>query len=439
MADVRTVPPVNQNTPRNYYNTNPLGSDFAAAQGLATTWGLQPALDPRIIQIIPDEFGAFKWYSQSAKSSNTGKEINWLMAQYPNRPAQVKTTTAGVAAGGSGVSVSQVIPVEDISIPGLAVGVKVIYADGTQGTISACVRTPGAATMTIASMYNVALSAVTAGDLMPLHSSVAADGTYGYDNAYTSDTQRYSNVIEMSYEMMRYDRAQYAQLKNQQMVDFIDQQRREMNFRFNANNEARLWLGNYGMGPMPPNNFFGNGTAYNASYSRGILQSMAADGVVTQNTTTATCVEDIKQAMFDASLLANTKKFLAFATSDKLEAMGVAERSERVRYTPGDSVVNTEVTAYKFFDGLQVTPIAVNAWKDVSYYGNIMRNELILIPDGGPDVGVSLRYQEGIPMMEHNTYDNINGGQAQYMEEVMRGQWGPQVKKAFTFSRFHFA
>jgi hypothetical protein len=81
---------VNQNTPRDYYNTNPLGSDFAAAQGLTTTWGLTPDLDPRIIQIIPEEFGAFKWYSQSAKKSSTGKEFNWLMAQYPNRPAQVK-------------------------------------------------------------------------------------------------------------------------------------------------------------------------------------------------------------------------------------------------------------------------------------------------------------------------------------------------------------
>ena len=437
MPDLRTVPPVNQNTPRDYYNTNPLGSDFAAAQGLTTTWGLTPDLDPRIIQIIPEEFGAFKWYSQSAKKSSTGKEFNWLMAQYPNRPAQVKTNTAGVAAGGAGVSVTQTIPVEDISIPALAIGVKVIYPDGTQGTISAVVRTPGAATITVSSMYNVALSAVVAGDLMPMHSNVAADGTYGFDNAYTSDTQRYSNIIEQSYEMLRYDESQYAQLKNQQVAEFIQQQQREMVFRFNASNEARLWLGNYGFGPIPPNNFFGNGTAYRATYTRGILQSMAADGVVTQNTTTSTAMADIKQGMYDVSLLAGTKNFLMFGTSENLEAFGVNERSERVRYGPNDTTVNTEVMAYKFFDGLKAVPMPVNAWKDVSYYGNILRNNIIVIPDGGPDVGVTLRYQEGIPMMRHDTFNNINSGMAKYWQEVIQGQWGVQVKKAFCFKRYN--
>jgi len=79
----------------------------------------------------------------------------------------------------------------------------------------------------------------------------------------------------------------------------------------------------------------------------------------------------------------------------------------------------------------------VNAWKDVSYYGNILRNNIIVIPDGGPDVGVTLRYQEGIPMMRHDTFNNINSGMAKYWQEVIQGQWGVQVKKAFCFKRYN--
>lgn len=439
MADERTVSPVGQNDPRNYYTTNPLGSDFAAAQGLTTTFGLTPSLDPRIIQIIPKQFAAFKFYSAAAKMNDmTGKELNWLMAQYPNRPAQVKTATIAVAPGGVGVSVPQTIPIEDISIPGLAKGLNVIYPDGTQGTITAVSRTPGAASITVASFFGLGLSAVAVGDLMPLHSNAAADGTYGYDNFYTSDTVRYSNIIEMTYEACRYDRAQYEQVMRQQMVPFVDQQRKEMVYRFGAANEARLWLGNYGYGPMGLESFFNNGTANRATHSRGILQSMAADGVITQNTTAATCVADIKQGMMDASLLANTDKFLVFGISDNLEAMAVAERSTRTRYAPGDTTVSTDVIEYKFANGLSFTPVAVNAWKDTSYYGTIMRNKIIVIPDGGEDVGVSIRYQQGVPFMEHTTHSNINDGMAQYVVEVMRGQWCPQVKKAFTFKAYQF-
>lgn len=440
MADLRTVSPVAQNAPRNYYTTNPLGSDFAAAQGLTTTFGLTPSLDSKILQIIPEEFAAFKWFSSTAKMNDmTGKELNWLMAQLPNRPAQVKTITAAVAAGGVGVSVTQTIPIEDISIPALAAGLNIAYPDGTTAVISAVSRTPGAASITVASYYNVGLSAVAVGDLMPLLSNATGDGVYNpYENFYTSDTQRYSNIIEATYEACRYDRAQYAQIMRQEMVPFVDQQRKEMMWRFGAANEARLWLQNYGYGPIPANSFFNNGTGASVTHSRGILQSMAADGVVTQNTTAATAAADIKQGMMDASLFAGTKRFLAFGITDNLEAMAVAERSYRTRYAPGDTTVNTDVIEYKYGNGLSVTPVAVDAWKNTSYFGTIMRNKIIVIPDGGEDVGVSIRYQQGIPFMEHRTHDNINDGMAEYVIEKVRTQWTPQVKKAFTFKSYQF-
>lgn len=435
--DVRTVPPVNANTPRNWINTNPLGSDFAAAYDLTTTWGLNAELDPRIIQIIPNKFGAFKWYSQSPKRAVSGKEINWLQAQYPNMPFVVKTTAAAVAAS-PGNTVNQTIPVEDVSIPGLAAGVKVHYSDGTQGVISAVNRTPGSASMTVTSMFNLGLSQATIGDIMPNHGSVAADGTWGYDNSFTSDVQRYSNIMEAYYEMTRFDRAELQQLLNQQNVPFVGQRKRELMHRVAAANEARLWLGQYGMGTIPGNNFFNNGTPYNATFTRGILQHMTADGVTAINTTTATALDDAKQLMMDNSLLANTDKFMLFATREKLEAIGMAERTERVRYSPNETEVNTAVTAYRFFDGLTLIPIAVDAWKDVAYYGNLMRDEAILIPTGSEDVGVSLCYQTGIPMMEIKEFNNINDGMAQYSQTVIRGMWGAQVKKAFTYGRLHF-
>lgn len=436
--DVRQVPPVNQNTPRDYYNTNPLGSDFAAAYGLTTTWGLNAELDPRIIQVIPDEFGAFKWYAKSPKRQVSGKEFNWLMAQYPNMPVIVKTTTAAVAANPGNTVTQANVPVEDVCIPALATGVKIHYADGTQGVITAINRTPGAATISITSMFNLGLSAATQGDVMPMHGSIAADGTYGYDNSFTSDQQRYSNVLEMYYDMTRFDRAELQQLLNQQQTDFVGQRKRELMHRVGAANEARLWLGNYGFGTIPGNAFFNNGTPYRATFTRGILQHMAADGVTTQTTTTATCMDDVKQLINDNKLLANTNNWLIFGTSDRLGDVGIAERSDRVRWSPDQTIVNNEVTGYRYFDNVVVTPIAVDAWKDVSYYGNIMRDELIVMPANGPDVGVSLCYQKGISMMETKDFNNINDGQAQFSQFVIRGQWGVQVKKAFTFGRFHF-
>lgn len=433
--DQRLVNPVNANTPRNYINTNPLGSDFAGAYSLTTTWGLSPELDKAILQVIPKQFGAFKWYLKSAKQDSSGKEFNWLQAQYPNMPILVKTNTAPVVAV-PGSTVTQTIPVQDISIPALMTGMKVHYPDGTQGVTSAVVRTPGAASMTVTSMFSVGLSGVTAGDIMPNHGSVAGDGTWGYDNSFTSDLQRYSNIVEAFYDMTRIDRAEEAQLRNQQQVDFIAQRKRELMHRVMAANEARLWLGQYGLGTIPGNAFFNNGTPYNVTFTRGILQSMAADGVATQTTTTATAMDDIHQKIEDNALLAGTDKWLMFGTREKLQAIGSQERSQRVRYAPGETKVTDQVTAYEFFDGLQVTPVPVDAWKDVAYYGNLLRNDIILIPDGTADVGISLRYQMGIPMIEMQEFRNINSGMAQYSEYVIRGQWGAQVKKAFTYGRF---
>lgn len=435
--DARTVSPVNSNAPRDFINTNPLGSDFASTYSLTTTYGLQAAIDPRIISVIPNEFGAFKWYSTTSKKGQTGKEWNWFQGSYPNTPFVVRALTVATAAV-PGTQVQQIVLISDISIPVLAIGTKVVYPNNQQGTITAISRTPGAATATVDSMISEGLPATAAGDILANHGTVAADGTYSYDVFHTTDLTRYSNIMEMFYDAIRWDRAEVIQLMNQQQLPLMEQKKKDMMFRAMARNEAALWLGQYGMNTIPANTFFA-GTGYRATYTRGILQHMTADGVATINTTTATAMDDIKQVIWDNSLLANTKKWLLYATSEKLEAIGIAERSERVRYTPGDSVVNTEVTGYKMFNGHMITPIACDAWKDVSYYGNILRDDAILIPDGGDEgAGVSICYMNGYPLLENTVHDRINDGQAQFHINVARGMWGVEVRKAFVFGRFHF-
>jgi len=436
MVDVRQVNPMGQNDPRNLFNQNPLGSDFAAANSLTTSYGLQMAIDPRIIQVMPDEFAAFKWYSMTAKKEQIAKEWHWFQAVYPNMPFIVKTNTAAVAAS-AGTQVVQTIPINDISIPVLTPGTKVVYPDGTQGVIQSVVRTPGSAAMVVASMNNLGLSAVTAGDIMPNHGSVATDGSYSYDNFHTSDMSRYSNVMEMFYDAIRWDRAQLIELTNTQQLPLIAQRKREMMYRVMAANEARLWLGQYGFNTIPVQSFFNNGTGLRAMYTRGILQHLVADGVATINTTTATCIDDVKQVIWDNRLLAGTKRWLLFATSEKLDAVGINEISERRRYTASDTTVSTEVLVYEAFNGIQLIPRASDAWKDVSYYGNILRDDAILVPDGG-DAGISICYMKGYPMMENTVHDRINDGMAQYQINVCRGMWGVEVRKAFVFGRFHF-
>lgn len=434
--DIRQVSPVGQNDPRNVFNQNPLGSDFAAANSLSTSYGLQIAIDPRIIDVMPDEFGAFKWYSMSEKKGMPAKEWHWFQGIYPNMPFVVKTNTAAVVAS-PGTQVTQTIPVEDICIPVLAAGLKVVYPDTTQGVIQSVVRTPGSATITVASMNNLGLSAVTAGDILPNHGSVATDGSYSYDNFHTSDLSRYSNVMEMFYDAIRWDRAELIELTNIQQLPLIKQKKKEMMYRVMAANEARLWLGQYGFNTIPVQSFFNNGTGLRAMYTRGILQHMQQDGVATINTTTLTCVDDVKQIIYDNMLFAKTKRWLLFATPERLDKIGILQKSERVRMSPGDTTISTEVLMYKGFDNIEIVPIAVSAWKDVSYYGNIVRNDAILIPDGG-DSGISLCYMNGLPMMENTVHDRINDGMAQYTINVCRGCWGVEVRKAFCFGRLHF-
>lgn len=434
--NVTQVNPVNQNTPRYLLNQNPLGSDFAANQSLSVSWGLTPDLDKKILSVIPDEFALFKFYMQTAQSTTTGYEFNWLLGNYPNKPMIVKTTTAAVAAS-PGNYVQQTIPVEDICIDALATSLKVMYPDGTaQGVSFAVVTTVGAASITLRSLRGVGLPGVTAGDVMPVHGSITADGVYSHDNAYNTDTTRYSNVIEPYYDMIRFDRMQLATLKNQQMLDFVGQRNREMMYRVMAANEARFWLSQYGMAQVPPNAFFGNGTNYNTTTTRGALAAMLADGVTTQTTTAATAIEDAREAASDNSLLANTKKFLLVGTSDTLVRIGAMERSQRTRFENGPVSVDESVTSYKYFGGIEIVPMANDAWKDVTYFGNILRNDLVLIPVGNDETGFKLRYVEGVPMMEIINVNSPNDGEAQFTKKIVRGQWGLQAKKMFTCKRF---
>lgn len=438
-ANVQTVSPVNVNAPRDFINTNPLGSDFAASYSLTTSYGLELAIDPRIVQIIPDEFGAFKWFTTVSRKGYSGKEWNWLQAMYPNRAFLADDVSAAVVAV-PGSSVTQNVSIADVSIPVMAIGVKVVYPNNQQGVITAVNRTPGAGEITVRSMLSEGLPAVAAADVLANHGSVGADGTYGFDNFYTTDTQRYSNIMEMYYDAERWDEAQKIQLMNQQQVNFIQQQKQDLNFRVNAANEARLWLGQYGMNTIPPNQFFA-GSGYRATYTRGILQHMTADGVSTINTTAATAMDDIHQVISDMSLLANTKNWQLFATSDILRQIGIAERSERIRYAPGDTIVNTEVTGYRTFDNVMITPISCDAWKDVSYYGNILRNDAVLVPmtSGDNGAGVSIAHMNNYPIQRNRMFNNINGGMAKFEENVIDGMWGCEVRKAYTFGRFHFA
>jgi hypothetical protein len=434
--NVTQVNPVNQNTPRYLLNQNALGSDFAAAQSLSVSWGLTPDLDKRILSVIPDEFALFKFYMQTAKSTTSGYEFNWLLGQYPNKPMIVKTTTAAVAAS-PGNYVQQTIPVEDICIDALATSLKIMYPDATaQGVTFAVVTTPGSASITLRSLRGVGLPGVTAGDVMPNHGSITADGVYGHDNMYNSDTLRYSNIIEPWYDAIRFDRMQLAVLKNQQMLDFVAQRNRELMYRVMAANEARFWLSQYGMGQVPPNAFFGNGTNYNTTTTRGVLAHMLADGVTTQTTSAAAAMDDVYTAATDNSLLANTKKFLLVGTAETLKKVGQLERSQRTRFENGALTIDESVTGYKYFGGIEIIPMANDAWKDVTYFGNVLRNDLIMIPTGNEEAGCKIRYVEGIPLMEVINVNNPNDGEAQFTKKIVRGQWGVQVNKAFTFKRF---
>lgn len=435
-VNVQTVSPVNQNAPRNFINTNPLGSDFAAAYSLTTSYGINIALDPNIIQTIPESFGAFKWYLATSKKAVPSKEWNWLQASYPNRSLVASANVAAVVAV-PGASVTQTISIADLSIPVLAIGIKVVYPNNQTGVTTAVVRTPGAGSVTVRSMIGEGLPAVTSGQQLANHGSVGGDDQYGFDNFYTSDYVRYSNIMEMFYDAERWGEAQLIQLQNTQQVNFIQQQKQDLNFRAMARNEATFWLGQYGMNVIPPNQFFA-GSGYQATYTRGVLQHLTADGVTTTTVTPGSAMDNIRQVIYDLSDMAKTKNWMLYGTSESLGKVGMAERSERIRYSPTDTVVNTEVTGYKLFNDVMVTPISNDAWKDTTYYGDILRDDLILAPMTGDQngAGISICHMENYPLLRNRTFDRINDGMAKFSINAIDGMWGTEVRKAYCFKRF---
>lgn len=433
--DDRVVPQTTQNAPRQQINTNPLGSDFAAAFGLGTTWAVKPSIDPRIVNIIPDDFGAYKMSARAPKKQTNGKENNWVQNVFPNAAFLIKTNTAQ-----AGVNVNQVIPVEDISIPILAPGLKAVYSDGAnQGTIAAVSRTPGAASITVSPMQGVNLPAVVAGDSLANHGPVGADGTYGWDIQFNPEWTRYSNITEYYYDSIRWDVGEFEEVMNTQNWDLISQKMTQLIYRNSASIEAKMWLGQYG---YSSNITVGSIANYKASYTRGILAAMAADGVLTMNTTSAGAVDTMRSIIYANSPVAGTKKWLAFGTDEKLGAIGNAERSERIRYKWDDNKIDDSVISYTYFGDYTVTPVSCNHWKLYSYYLDILRNDVILIPDYGADAGIQMVSQKGVPIMEiiqsgHNTANQINGNMAMFKQTSIWGAFSVETRKAFTYGRMH--
>lgn len=370
MAELVTALDLNaQNSPNNSYNVAPAGSTYAATYaGVTTTILVDSAINPDIIQEWNTEYISTAFLMSLTKKFYGRKEFNWVATPFLNAPIEVRANALGVIAAANGAE--QTIPITDLSNKYVGINDKVMYPDGSQhGIVIAKAGGAGAYTITVRTGQGTAAPAVLLGDLMGNAGNQRADGKSSIDTVLDPEFIRYSNLMEDVGDFaVRFDPDEMLELKNTQRVDLIQAKIKYMYDKYMTSIQQRMFMSQYER--------FSLTAGQQSTTTRGFLAQQADAGVGAIDMTTANCVDIMRQSIFDIQLSGNEDLVIG-ATGRVLNQLGLGEKSERTRYTPGDKTYNMDLTKFEYW-GHSITPLRIDVWEDRGMYANAMANTAVL-------------------------------------------------------------
>jgi len=212
------------NAPFGELQGNPEASNFAAESAFAPNETLLLAKEVKriIFDASPAQYKSMKILFSKPFMDKNLKEFSYIEKTFGRSVIEAQAGV-GAVAGAPNTIVTQAITLTAASLSRISLDMIIVYPDNTKGTVTAIVGN----VITVTGHTGFGLSAVTAGDIFAIQSTINADAR-DHINVYTRmETVERFNYIQQFIRARRWGREELQEWKNAGTTNYLDMDKKE--------------------------------------------------------------------------------------------------------------------------------------------------------------------------------------------------------------------
>jgi hypothetical protein len=355
------------NTPYGNQNANPQSSNYSADSGYSAQESilLEKAVRKAIFDAAPAHYKALRLIFEKQMEEELSDEFEYLEKTF-GRTALEATSSPVLVAASPGNEVTQVIAMTAASVAAISVDDVIVYPDGTK----AIVRTIAALNVTVASLTDSGLPAVTAGDVFSIMAPIAGDGASGFSHYERMNTITRYNYIQLFLRACRWGRLEMQKYENLGRTNYMALDKAEKMNQLRTDMFVSFFNGTRGE--------FKLASTIPAKAMGGIYPSMVAAGSMSGNPTTAGLKSTFESLAFKTNYKAEGGTRMIYGTDEMLYELSKAFKDPGLRYAPNDRIADLNLYEYKL-GSMKFVPVSCELFKERSCFPASWNKKLLIL------------------------------------------------------------
>jgi len=382
------------NLPFGNRNTNPEGAFYTGDSQFnpVETDLIQKAIKYAIFDAAPAQFNSLKVLFSKPFTDVNLDEFSYKEKSFGRSPIEAAAGVAAQAAA-PGAHQTQVITLTAQSMTRISPDLIIVYPDGSHGVIQSIAGN----TITVNSLTNKGLPAVTTADIFAIQSTVRADGMDYFSNyERLEDITRY-NYIQFFLRAKRWARVELQKYINAGTTDYLNHDKQEKMKQLRIDMFNSFWNGQKGEYVISQ--------GYAAKAMGGIYPTMQDAGSASANPTLAGLQATFETLAFQTNFKAEGGTRFIYGTDEVLNEFSKIYKQPGLRYEPNNEVANLKLKRIEL--GTQnFVLVPCELWREESCFESSWARRVIVLDQDT----VKPVKMKGIPALEMGQTDDLKKG-----------------------------
>jgi len=401
------------NTPFGNTNTNPQASNYGTESQFSPTESIliAKAIKRAIFDAAPAQYNALKLLFAKPAIDVNLDEHEYLEHTFGRSPIEA-TGIVAAAVAVPGANVSQVIPVTAASITKASIDLVLVYPDGSHAVVVAV--GPGNQ-ITVNSLTNSGLPAVSNLDIFSVQSSIMADGMDTFSVYERLETVTRYNYVQFFMRARRWARLELQKYMNAGTTDYISKDKSEQLRQIRVDMFNSLWNGERGE--------YALANGYVAKAMGGIKPLMDGAGSATANPTLAGLAAAFEGLAFQTNFKREGATRFVYGTDEVLNEFSKIYKQPGLMYEPNNELANLKLKRIEL-GTMNFVLVPCELWREESCFpADWARRVIVLDQETVNPVKV-----KGIPQMSmgQTLKRQNNGTRENFMDFWAEAQLGLQ-------------
>lgn len=356
------------NLPFGNLNTNPQASQYAQISGYtpAEQILIAKAVKKAIFDAAPEQYNALKLLFAKPFEEVNNDEFEYLENTFGRQAIEAGANVAAQAAV-AGVPQTQTIPLTAASMSGVSPDLIIIYIDNSKAVI----RSVGPGNqIVVESQTSDGLSAITAGDIFSIQSTIVSDGMDYFSNYERMDTITRYNFVQFFLRAARWGKIELQKHENSGTTNFlvVDKENKLKQLRIDMFNS--YWNGQRGE--------FRISNGYIAKAMGGVFPTMVAAGSMSSNPTLAGLRASFEALAFATNYKKEGATRFIYGTEEILYELSKIFKDPGLRYAPNDEIANLNLKQYEI-GTMKFVPVNCELFRERSCFPPDWKRRLIVL------------------------------------------------------------